>query len=222
MTISGSGYGQAPRQFWLNKRHGSKVKPRDILKNVPLVFGTAMHLLLEYSDTDKYLEEDGSPYRVFQKEQPMHFHTPSGITLTGTPDMLLINEEINELQLWDKKTMRSRTGKDFQDYSNQMSIYAWIAERFYQLKVEPKGHVLAFDKEKQEFSHHTLQLHHHEKHYDPELYCENIMQLKDVPDDQLPECNAEQRAAKNNCIWCDVRDYCSQTNPFSSSGFTAE
>ena len=221
-SISGSSYGSAVRQFWLNKRHGSKVTPRDILKNVPLVTGTAMHTLLEYSDTEKYLQEADSPYTLFGKEEQMHYHTPSGITLTGTFDMMLQNKETEELQLWDMKTMKSRTGKNFQDYENQMSIYAWIAERFYNMKVEVEGRVLAFDKEKQEFSVHKIHLHHRSKSFDPITYTDLIAFHENTPDEQLPECNAEQRAKLNNCIWCQVRDYCSQTNPFSSSGFTAE
>ena len=215
--ISGSGYGSSPRVHHLWKRHWQDVPPEDIKKKVPLVVGTAMHFLLEFADLDKFLEEDNSPYRVFDREKSMHFHTPSGITLTGTYDLVLENKETGRLCVGDMKTMRSKIGKNFLDYQKQLTIYAWIGSRFYNREFEPEGMIIWFDKTSQEFGVKMVPL---DLEIDPIAYTDSIVKYETVPDKDLPFCTDEETDHGRKCRWCGIAKWCNQLSPFEPTGFT--
>lgn len=217
--ISGSGYGAPIQQVVLASRHKDRLIPEKPEDKINLVMGTAAHFLLEFAELDKYLEMSGSEWRVFDREQSMHWIDPdTGWTFTGTYDLMLINKQ-GELMVADMKTMRSSTGVNFEKkYGKQLSIYAYLAHKFYNRTVMNKGLVVGFDKTKNKLFTRLVQLHNP----DPQGYARRLEEAFKLTDDQLPSCSDEESNYGRLCTsYCRVKHICPQikrsSNPFDPS-----
>lgn len=223
--ISGSGYGSPLQQVVLRTRHADKLRPEKPEDKINLVMGTAAHFLLEYADVDKYLELAGSEWRVFDREQSMHWiHEPTQWVFTGTYDLMLINDK-GELMVCDMKTMRTSTGVNFDTkYGKQLSIYAFLANKFYNRTVLPKGLVIGFDKTKNKLFTKLVNLTAPE----PEKYAEMLEHAFSLPDEHLPQCSDKETNYGKLCqTYCSVKHLCHQIkfahNPFdvAKNGLTS-
>jgi len=100
------------REIILSRRHSDEIV-RDVADMIWLIFGTAVHNILEHADKENVVE--------LQMSQEL----ANGYTLTGKCD--LYNTETHTIEDYKTASVWKITFGDFEDWKLQGLMYAWLA-----------------------------------------------------------------------------------------------
>lgn len=184
------------RELLLKRRHYDEIE-QDVSDMVWLIFGSAVHKIIEDADKTGYAE--------YHLEQPII----SDYVLTGICD--LYNEELFSVEDHKTASVYKVINEDFNDWKNQGLMYAWMLRKLGKLVTKLRFHALlkdwsARDKRTAEFAgkfypEHAIWTWEYEITEDDIIYIEDfiinkfndIMKYEDVSDDKLPLCSMEER-----------------------------
>lgn len=184
------------RELLLKRRHYNEIE-QDISDMVWLLFGSAVHKIIEDADKTGYAE-----YKLEQK-------ITDDYKLTGICD--LYNE--SEFAVEDHKTASvfKVINQDFGDWKKQGLAYAWMFRKLGKLVTKLRFHALLKDwsgAEKRKamlagkfYPEHPIWTWKYSITEDDMIYIENyikekfkaIIEAEKLPDDELPLCSMEER-----------------------------
>lgn len=124
------------REILLNRRHNNEIT-QDVSEMIWLLFGTAVHYILEKNDTTGYAEV--SMKHTFE----------TGYTLTGMCD--LYNEKEQSLEDYKTASVWKVIFGDFKDWKNQGLIYAWLLKQLNKPVKQLKFHAIMKDWSKRDY-----------------------------------------------------------------------
>lgn len=184
------------KEILLQRRHDKEIE-QDVADMIWLIFGTAIHSVLE----------NGQEGNDEIKESKVHIEMPNGYTLSGQQD--LYSESLKRITDYKSGTVWKVIFGDWEDYRKQCLIYAhmfrkigfdvdnaeivmllkdWSATKAKTDSSYPKHpvHIQHFDFTEQDF-----------KDIEQELIAkfEEIEKMEKLDDDAIPECSPEQRWA---------------------------
>lgn len=184
------------KEILLQRRHDKEIE-QDVADMIWLIFGTAIHSVLE----------NGQEGNDEIKESKVHIEMPNGYTLSGQQD--LYSESLKRITDYKSGTVWKVIFGDWEDYRKQCLIYAhmfrkigfevdnaeivmllkdWSATKAKTDSSYPKHpvHIQHFDFTEQDF-----------KDIEQELIAkfEEIERMEKLDDDAIPECSPEQRWA---------------------------
>ena len=185
------------KSFLLSKRHQNEIE-MDAADGINMVFGTAVHNIMEGNQTHEELAEDYLKVKL-----------ANGYTISGKYD--LFNIVTHELTDYKTCSVWKIKFKDFEDWKKQLLIYSWMIEQMG-IKVN-KAKITAFIKDYSKSDYRLAQL---KGEYYPEAQIINIdfefskedlveieqwiiKRFKDIEsfekltDDEIPTCSEEER-----------------------------
>ena len=188
------------RQIILERRYTNEIE-QDVSDMCWMIFGTAVHSIIENSKEDEgqFKEEK------LKVDLGKYWEELKGYYLSGRSDMIdLIEKEITD---WKTCSAWKIIFKDFEDWKNEMLIYAWTVKDM-EFDID-KAKAIAFIKDhnktkaKVDASYPQLPIwvekfKFTEKEFDEikEFIYNKFIELKNnenTPDDELPMCTAKER-----------------------------
>ena len=195
------------RKILLERRHHDEIET-DVADMINLIFGTAVHHILEMHDKENMLEKR------------MNYEIRDGYMLSGQFD--LYNKETATIE--DYKTCKVWTinNDDFSSWKKQGLMYAWLARKHGLIVEHLRFHAIIKDwsagnlKYKKNYPPHPIWTWEHHittadildievwirKRFDEIIFYEN--------QSELPMCSEEERWGDKLCQdYCNAKNFCS-------------
>jgi len=186
------------RELILLRRHNNEIEC-DCADMVWLVFGNAVHKILEEHDKDGFAE--------IKLEHTLE----NGYTISGILD--LYNEDKAAVEDYKTSSIYKVLKKDFDDWRRQGWIYGWLARKNGKSCVVAKFHALLKDwserakkqarmrkEDYPEYSVYTVHFKFGDKEMETtdkwiRFKIADIAKNEELPDDKLSECTSDERWA---------------------------
>lgn len=184
------------KELLLTRRHFNEMT-EDVSDSIWLLFGTAVHQILEHA------QEAADEL----KETKIHYEFPNGYTLSGQQD--LYSESLRRITDYKTGSVWKVMFGDWEDYRKQCLYYALLFRKIgfecdnAEIVMLLKDHSKRDAKTKEGYPEHPVYI----KHFDfteqdfaeaekeiTEKF-EMIDKLQNLPDDDIPECTKEERWA---------------------------
>ena len=184
------------REIILTRRHFNEMS-EDVADSIWLLFGTAVHRILEDAkEADDEL-----------KETKIHFEFPNGYTLSGQQD--LYSESLKRITDYKTGSIWKVIFDDWSDYRKQCLYYALLFRKIgfecdnAEIVIILKDWSKTESKIKQNYPEHPVFIKHFDfteedfKEAEEEIIkkFDEIDKLQNVSDDMLPVCSKEERWA---------------------------
>lgn len=182
------------RELILKRRHYDEIE-QDVSNMVWLLFGTAVHKIIEDADKTGYAE-----YKLEQE-------IIDGYILTGICD--LYNEELFSVEDHKTASVTKILKNDFDDWKKQGLSYAWMFRKLGKYVGRLRFHALLKDWSAKDYRNrgdkfyppHPIWTWEYEVTEDDIIYIENyikekfnkIIEAEKLSDDELPICSMEER-----------------------------
>lgn len=187
---------KGPKEAILQRRHADEIE-QDVSDMIWLIFGTAMHKVLEDSNEDH--DE--------LKETKIEIKMPNGYTLSGQQD--LYSESKKRITDYKSGTVWKVIYGDWDDYREQCLAYAYMFRKIG-LPCDNAENVMCLKdwsatkaKTEANYPPHPVHIQHYDFTEEDFKYIEDklinrfktIEQYEKLADDDIPECTAEERWA---------------------------
>lgn len=182
------------RELILKRRHYDEIE-QDVSDMVWLLFGSAVHKIIEDADKTGYAE-----YKLEQE-------IIDGYILTGICD--LYNEELFSVEDHKTASVTKILKNDFDDWKKQGLSYAWMFRKLGKYVGRLRFHTLLKDWSAKDYRNrgdkfyppHPIWTWEYEVTEDDIIYIENyikekfnkIIEAEKLSDDELPICSMEER-----------------------------
>ena len=185
------------KEILLTRRHDSEIE-QDVADMIWLIFGTAIHKVLE--DSKEAMDE--------LKETKIQIDMPEGYVLSGIQD--LYTESEKKITDYKSGTVWKVIYGDWEDYRKQLLIYAYMFRKIGFEVTNAENVMLLKDwsatKAKTDMSYpqHPVHIQHYDFTDEDFAFIEeyllakfaDIRRYEPVSDDDIPECTPEERWAK--------------------------
>lgn len=187
---------QPIRELLLKRRHYDEIE-QDVSDMIWLIFGSAVHKIVEDADKTGYAEYKLSQIII------------DDYVLTGICD--LYNEELFSVEDHKTASVYKIINQDFNDWKNQGLMYAWMLRKLGKLVTKLRFHALMKDWSARDYRQakyagkfypeHPIWTWEYEITEDDIIYIEEfiinkfneIIEYEKVSDDDLPICSMEDR-----------------------------
>ena len=182
------------REILLKRRHYDEIE-QDVSDMVWLLFGSAVHKIVEEADKTGYAE--------YKLEWPII----EDYILTGICD--LYNEELFAVEDHKTSSVVKVIKQEFDEYKHQGLCYAWMLRKLGHHVARLRFHILMKDWSARDYRNrgdkfypeHPIWTWEYEITENDYIYIENyikekfkeLIKYENVPDDELPLCSLEER-----------------------------
>ena len=184
------------KEILLQRRHNEEIE-QDVSDMIWLIFGTAMHKVLE----------GGTEGEDEIKESKIYIDMPNGYTLSGQQD--LYSESLKRITDYKSGTVWKVIYGDWEDYRMQCLIYAYMFRKIgfecdnAEIVMVLKDWSQTKAKTDANYPPHPVHIQHFDFTEEDFQYIEKYLEAKfdeiqrfeKVEDDLIPECDEEQRWA---------------------------